>query len=77
MCKDLHHEQRKYLVLLLDLASPNGVTVVVIGEDHEATIGADQEETADAKPIPSDGSGRLSVISHQLDLLLSQLLGRL
>ena len=61
MCKDLHHEQRKYLVLLLDLASPDGVTVVVVGEDHEATIGADQEETADAKNVPPDGPKRLSV----------------
>ena len=64
MCKDLHHKQRKYLVLLLDLAGTDGVTVVVVGEHHEATVGADQEETADAKHIPPDRPETLLVLSH-------------
>ena len=51
----LHHEQRKYLVLLLDLAGPDGVTVVIVGEDNEAAVGTDEEETSDTKHIPPDG----------------------
>ena len=66
MCKDLHHKQGKYLVLLLDLAGTDGVTVVVVGKHHEATVGADQEETPDAKHIPPDGSETLTIHSLKL-----------
>ena len=76
MCKDLHHKQRKYLVLLLDLAGTDGVTVVVVGEHHEATVGTDEEETPDAKHVPPDGSETLLVLSKLLDKM-AQLLGRL
>ena len=56
MIKYLHHEQGKYLVLLLDLAGPNGVTVMIVSEDHEAPVGTDEEETSDTKNVPPDSS---------------------
>ena len=29
---------------------------MVVGEDHEAAVGTDEEETSDTKHIPPDGS---------------------
>ena len=63
----LHHEQGKYLVLPLHLASPNGVTVMIVSEHHEATIGADEEETSNTKNVPPDGSETFIIVLNKLD----------
>ena len=69
MCEDLHHEQRKYLVLLLDLAGLDWVTVVIIGEHHEASVCTDEEETSNTEHVPPDSSEICLVLSQKLETI--------
>ena len=63
----LHHEQGKYLVLSLHLSGPNGVTIMIVSENHKAAIGADEEETSNTNCIPPDSSEICIEISKKLN----------